>query len=59
MANLNPMQLNGPSWTPNHIQNDYRNPPANPAVAAAPVGAANPMNLVWPIAPYVQPGYSK
>jgi hypothetical protein len=43
----NPMGLNGPNWTGNTAQSDYR-VPANPQPTPYPVGW-NVMNLTWPI----------
>ena len=52
--NLNPQGINGPGWSGNAQQSDYRNPSVNANVASYAVGA-NMMVLTWPIPLYVQP----
>jgi hypothetical protein len=53
--NLNPIGINGPGWSGNYVQPDYRVPSA---VATSPTGA-NSLNLSWPIPQYVQPKSTK
>jgi hypothetical protein len=56
--NLNPQGINGPAWSGNAQQSDYRVPTANANVASYATGA-NSQNLSWPIAQYVQPKSTK
>jgi hypothetical protein len=54
----NPMQLNGPNKTGNHVQADYRVPSAAANVGTAPPPNADEQNLNYTSVPakYVQPG---
>jgi hypothetical protein len=56
--NLNPQGINGPGWSGNAQQSDYRVPTVNGNVASYPLGA-NMLNLTWPIPQYVQPKSTK
>lgn len=56
MPNLNPMNI-GPTWQGNVQQPGTAAPAANPAVASYPTGV-NSLNLVWPLARFIEPGLS-
>jgi hypothetical protein len=51
---LNPQALNGPNWSSNYTQADYRVPSVNVATASYPVGSD--LLNAQPISRYVQPG---
>jgi hypothetical protein len=52
--NLNPQGINGPGWSGNAQQSDYRVPTVNANVASYPV-ATNMLSVAYPIAAYTQP----
>ena len=54
---LNPMNINGPSWSGNYVQPNIGNPTVSANVASYPTGS-NVLNLSWPLPVYAQPNFA-